>query len=86
MLQYIKAEFMCNTCIWRGIIESAFVLLLHIPIVNIFKLFPKVQAIENINQNDICKGVIIHLLAYYYLMFTGMIKPLKHKETQFLKI
>jgi hypothetical protein len=58
-VQYIKAEFMCNTCIWRGMIESALVLLLHIPIVNIFKLFPKVKATANINQNDICKGVIL---------------------------
>ena len=27
-----------------------------------------------------------NILAYYYLMFTSMIKPLKHKETPFLKV
>ena len=36
-------------------IEFALILLLHIPIVNILKLFPKVQATEIINQYDIRK-------------------------------
>ena len=44
---------MCNTCIWRGMIESALVLFSHIYIVNIFKLFLEIQAIDNINQNYI---------------------------------
>jgi hypothetical protein len=39
-----------------------------------------------VNKGNILHKKYINILAYYYLMFTGMIKPLKHKETQLLKV
>jgi len=37
-------------------IGFALVLFSHIYIANIFKLFLEIQAIDNIDQNDICKA------------------------------
>ena len=39
-----------------------------------------------VNKRNILHKNYINILAYYYLMFTGMIKPLKHKEMPFLKV
>ena len=38
-----------------------------------------------VNKGNILYKKYINLLAYY-LMCTGMIKPLKHRETPFLKV
>jgi hypothetical protein len=39
-----------------------------------------------VNKGNILHKTYINILAYYYLMFTGMINPLKHKEMPFLKV
>ena len=67
-VQYIKAYVMCNTCIWRGMIGFALVLFSHIYIANIFKLFLEIQAIDNIDQNDICKAETDQISGHHLLL------------------
>ena len=39
-----------------------------------------------VNKGNNLHSKYINILAYYYLMFTSMNKPLNYKETPFLKI